>query len=537
MIQPSLPRFVELARKGSVVPVYRELLADMETPVSVFQKLEATSEHAFMLESVENGEKLGRYTFLGADPAVILRVRGNRQEILSGDKSLAPKATPIETLRFLLSRYRPVIDPNLPPFFGGAVGYMSYDTVRYYERIPDECPDELQLPDCLVMIADTLVVFDHVKHRMILVANARVDGAANLQEAYTEAALRLDGLRARVLAPGHVFEEGFAAGRKSNGDSEQDSEEYLRRLEEELRAADRAPTPQSKRAEGLSDFYDLNVAVSSNMDKLEYMGIVRKAKEYITAGDIFQVVLSQRFSTEISCKPFDVYRALRAVNPSPYMFYLKCGEEFQLAGSSPEILSKLQGGSVTVRPIAGTRKRGATPEEDEALAAELLADEKERAEHVMLVDLGRNDVGRVSQFGTVTVNDFMVIERYSHVMHIVSNVTGSIAPGKDGFDVLAATFPAGTLSGAPKIRAMEIIDELETHRRGPYGGSVVYFSFDGTMDSCITIRTAVIKGKKVYVQAGAGIVADSDPETEYLETVNKAKGMFKAIEMAEQGLE
>ncbi len=504
-INPSFDHFEVLAKRGNVVPVYVELLADLETPVSVFRKLDAASEHAFMLESVEQGETLGRYSFLGSDPAVVFRVQGGKQEIITAGEAIAPGPNPIKTLRALLSRYNAVPNPALPPFFGGAVGYMAYDTVRYYERIPDTRPDELQLPDCLILIAESMVVFDHVRHRMILIVNARTNDGRSLKDVYTDAGRQLDKLKARVLSPPPP---SIASARNGVG----------------------APG-------GLEEFRDLGITVTSNCPKEYYLEMLRRAKEYITAGDVFQVVLSQRFSTQISCDPFDVYRALRAVNPSPYMFYLKCGRDFQLAGSSPEILSQLEDGKVTVRPIAGTRRRGLTPEEDIALEKDLLADAKERAEHVMLVDLGRNDVGRVSRYGSVVVKDFMTIERYSHVMHIVSSVTGELAEGRDSFDVLAATFPAGTLSGAPKIRAMEIIDELEKTRRGPYGGSVVYFSFDGSMDSCITIRTAVIKGNQVFVQAGGGIVADSDPELEFAETVNKAKGMLKAVAMAEGGLE
>ncbi|MEO8377273.1 MAG: anthranilate synthase component I [Candidatus Sumerlaeota bacterium] len=529
MLNPGLEEFKHLATKGNVVPVYRELLADMETPVSVFKKLNASSEYAFLLESVEQGEKLGRYSFLGADPAAVLRVRGKEQEIIAADgEKFETAETPVATLRSLLARYKPVVDPKLPPFFGGAVGYMSYDTVRYYERIPDNLPDDLQLPDCLIMIADSLIVFDHVKRRMILIVNARIDNYTDTREAYQDAITKLNVMRSRIVnAP------VIAAKREEEpADPKHRFDATARRvMERNLRKN----TDNRESVDGFRTLGSLNV--QSNMRKEDYVSAVNKAKEYIAAGDIFQVVYSQRFETEITCDPFDIYRALRAVNPSPYMFYLKCGSEFQLAGSSPEILSKLSQKKVTVRPIAGTRRRGVDAAEDVALEKDLLADEKERAEHVMLVDLGRNDVGRVSKFGTVTVTDFMTIERYSHVMHIVSNVEGELAPGHDALDVISATFPAGTLSGAPKIRAMEIIDELEKSRRGPYGGAVVYLGFNGEMDSCITIRTAVIKGNKVYVQAGGGIVADSDPQREYMECVNKAKGMLTAVQMAEEGLE
>lgn len=510
MKTPDFATFQQLARRGNLVPICQELLADMETPVSVYRKLDAQSDHTFLLESVEGGERLGRYSFIGADPAMVLVVRGGHQELMAPGRTAQVRATPVETLRALLAEYRPVELPGVPPFFGGAVGYMAYDTVRYYERIPDTRPDDLQLPDCVVMIADTIIAFDHVRHRMLLIANAHVREGVSLEESYREATDRLDALRNRLRAPVSM---------------------------DRISLPGAGPVAATTPAPGLAAFADLRIPVTSNTTREQYLDMVARAKEYITAGDIFQVVLSQRFQTEIHCHPFDVYRALRAVNPSPYMFYLKCGRDLQLAGSSPEILSKLEDGKVTVRPIAGTRPRGKSPEEEAALEADLLADQKERAEHVMLVDLGRNDVGRVSRFGTVTVSDFMTIERYSHVMHIVSNVSGEIADGRDGFDVLAATFPAGTLSGAPKIRAMEIIDELEVSRRGPYGGCVVYLAFDGGMDSCIVIRTAIITGGRVHVQAGAGIVADSVPEAEYQECVNKARGMLKAVEMAEIGLD
>ena len=517
---PSYEEFAQQARLGNVVPVYRELLADMETPVSVFRKLRRTDGYAFLLESVEGGESLGRWSFLGVDPAVVFRVEGDRQEITTDNgATIAPEKTPTETLRKLLARYKPVKNDKLPPFCGGAVGFMSYDTVRYYERIPDTKQDELGLPDCLIMIAETFIAFDHVRHRMLLVTNARVDGSVSLEESYRAARERLSALKNRLKTTVPPMDSGA-----------------VRIPDSAALAAENQPPAGYSPVPGVFDALDLKV--HSNFRKEEFVGIVERSKDYITAGDIFQVVLSQRFTAAISCDPFDVYRALRALNPSPYMFYLHCGSEFQLAGSSPEILSKLTSeGTVTVRPIAGTRPRGRNAEEDLAHERDLLADEKERAEHVMLVDLGRNDVGRVSKFASVHVTDFMTVERYSHVMHIVSNVEGQIAPGRDALDVLAATFPAGTLTGAPKIRAMEIIDELERARRGPYGGTVVYLGFNGVMDSCITIRTAVIRNGRVYAQAGAGIVADSKPEAEYMECVNKSMAVLRAVDLAERGLE
>lgn len=492
MIKPSFEEFRQLAGQGNLVPVYREIMADLETPVSVYRKLKE-SAYGFLLESVENGEQVGRYSFIGADPFLLFRARGLDQDItfLSDRRDFDKHASPMETLRAIMNHYKPVENPDLPPFTGGAVGYMSYDSVRYFETIPDKNPDDLNLPDALFMVADSVVAFDHVKHRMLLIVNAHVGD--DLQASYDQAHAKLDRLHTRVTAPAPAM------------------------------------TPPSPNAGD-------SLEPTSNVTREEFEASVLKCKEYIAAGDIFQVVISQRLVTDLKCDPFDIYRAVRAINPSPYMFYLSMGE-LVLAGSSPEILVKCADGQVTVRPIAGTRKRGATAAEDKALEEDLLADKKELAEHIMLVDLGRNDVGRVSKYGTVRVTDFQVIERYSHVMHIVSNVEGGLEKGKDAVDVLGACFPAGTLTGAPKIRAMEIIDEVENTRRGPYGGSAVYFGFNGKMDSCITIRTAVITGDRVYVQAGAGIVADSVPANEYEETLNKARGMLRAIEWANNGLE
>lgn len=510
MIISSFAQFEKASRLGNIVPVYRELLADMETPVGVFRKLGAASPYSFLLESVEGGERLGRYSFMGVDPALVLRVQGNQQELIGSRHRVRIQPTPIETLREILSQYQaPPSDPNLPPFTGGAVGFMAYDTVRYYENIPDQQPDQLGLPDCVIMVAEHLVAFDHVKHRMVLIANVRVEEGSNLRLLYDAALEQLEGLRVRIQSSLPPKSQRTAPTAEPHG-----------------------------QGHPLGDtFNGIKLPISSNCTRPEFLEIVRRGKEYITAGDIFQFVPSQRFLAPITCDPFDVYRALRVVNPSPYMFYLNCGNEFQLAGSSPEMLVRLQDGVVTTRPIAGTRPRGATPDEDRQNELDLIEDQKEIAEHVMLVDLGRNDVGRVSKFGTVRVTDFMTIERYSHVMHIVSNVEGDLEEGRDALDVLAACFPAGTLTGAPKIRAMQIIDELEKSRRGPYGGTVLYFSFNGSMDSCITIRTAVITKGQVAVQAGGGVVADSIAENEYIETVNKAKGMLKAVELAEAGLD
>ncbi len=498
MYKPDKSRFMELAKQGNLVSVHREFLADMETPVSALKKI-VSDEYAFLLESVENEENIGRYSFLGCSPNIIFKSKGEEINLiyaLTHDSEVFTSHNPLDVLKDVMSRFQPAPGQVLPPFTGGAVGYISYDVVRSFERIPDANPDDLNLPDCFFMITDTLIVFDHVKHKMILVANALIHD--DPEQAYDEAIHKLDVMYERLRLPGPLTEEDLG-------------EERNARMPD-----DAAPV--------------------SNMSKEEFERSVTKAKEYIFAGDIFQGVLSQRWKKTIKCEPVDIYRALRCINPSPYMFYLKFGD-LKLIGSSPEILVKAQKNHVQLRPIAGTRPRGADHEEDEQLIKDLLADPKERAEHIMLVDLGRNDLGRVCRFGTVAVDDLMVIEKYSHVMHIVSNVVGELRPDKDIYDVLAASFPAGTVTGSPKIRAMEIIDELEPVRRGPYAGSVGYFSFSGNLDSCITIRTIVVKGNDAYVQAGAGIVADSVPEREFTETENKARGLIKAIEMAEEGLD
>lgn len=495
MITPSLAEFKAKAAHGNLIAVSREILADLETPVSVFRKFHQ-SPHRFLLESVENGEHLGRYSFIGAKPFLVFQASGTTQTIQTEHPELQfqTKPSPVETLRSIMKHFKPVTDPKLPPFSGGAVGLMSYDSVRHFEAIPNKNPDDLQIPEMLFMIADSIVAFDHVKHRMLLIVNALVENG-NAESSYQQAIKKLNDLYETVC--------GTDPAR-----------------------------PDAERP----NHANVPFSPTSNIGQEKFEAAVERAKEYIGIGDIFQVVLSQRLTMPLECEPFDIYRALRAVNPSPYMFYLECGE-FQLAGSSPEILVRCRNNKVELRPIAGTRPRGATPEEDKALELDLLADEKEIAEHIMLVDLGRNDVGRVSKFGSVKVTDLKVIERYSHVMHIVSNVEGELETGKDAFDVLAASFPAGTLSGAPKIRAMEIIDELETTRRGSYGGSVIYIDFNGNMDSCIVIRTALIKDGQVHVQAGGGIVADSVPATEWQESMNKARGVLRAVEWANKGLD
>ena len=498
-IQPDFETFQQRCNEGNLIPVWAEILADMETPVSVFRKLADDGEYGFLLESVEQGEQIGRYSFIGCQPQILIRSRNDEIDIVYGadEEIIENQPNPLDFLREFMSRYRPTSDPQLPPFIGGGVGYMAYDLVRRLERLPDDNLDDLHLPDCYFMIANTLAIFDHVRHRTILLANAHVtDGP---EAAYKDAIHRIELMHERLRLHHneviHPPEETDASRDKKTG-----------------------------------------AELTSNITREEYEAGVERIKEYIHAGDAFQVVYSQRFSKLYDGDPFDIYRALRVLNPSPYMFYLKLGD-LQLAGSSPEILVRVTGDEVTVRPIAGTRPRGRTPEKDKALEKDLLADPKERAEHIMLVDLGRNDVGRVARKGTVHVDDLMGVERYSHVMHIVSNVVGKLEEGKDSFETLGACFPAGTVSGAPKIRAMEIIDEVENLRRGPYAGAIGYFSYDGNLDTCITIRTCAIKDGRVYVQAGAGIVADSVPASEYEETCNKARALLKAVELAEAGLD
>ena len=496
MIYPDLKEFKRLARQGNLIPVYREILADMETPVTAFRNID-DGKYSFLLESVEGGEKWARFSFLGSRPAVVVKGSGRTVEVIRDGRaeSRTFRNDPLETVREVLSEYTPVPNPALPRFFGGAVGFIGYDTIRFFERMPDSRKPGLGLPDIFFMITDTLVIFDNVTHKLKVVSNAHITGRT-AEQAYAEAVSKIDAL--------------------------------VRKLK---RCAKRRPTNPAR---GAAARHRMNL--TSNFTREKYEKAVLKAKEYIKAGDIFQVVPSQRFRTKISAEPFEIYRALRLINPSPYMYFLRCGEA-TIVGTSPEVMVRLEAGRIELRPIAGTRRRGATEEEDKALEKELMADPKERAEHIMLVDLGRNDVGRVSVPGSVHVSELMVIERYSHVMHIVSNVRGAIAPRHDAYDVVRACFPAGTVSGAPKIRAMEIIDELEPSRRGPYAGAVGYFGFSGNMDTCITIRTLVIKDGIAYIQAGGGVVADSVPAMEYQETVNKAKAMLRAVEMAERGLE
>jgi anthranilate synthase component 1 len=494
MYYPDKKEFIELSKKGNLIPVYRDILTDFETPLSAFAKIDK-SDYSFLLESVEGGERLARYSILGSDPSLIFSSKLGNITITEGkiSSSFTSKSDPIDELKKILNKYKFVDVKGLPRFSGGLVGFFGYDMVRFIENLPAKNPDDLNLPDCVFMLTDTLLIFDHVDHKIKVISNAHVDGDPVL--AYDKAVKKIE----RIV--------GYLKGPMPNVDYAVSSK--------------KRPHP------------DL---LKSNVTKTQFETMVKKAKKHIEDGDIIQTVLSQRLKLAIDCHPFQVYRALRSINPSPYMYYLKFNDFF-LVGSSPEIMVRCEDGMVEVRPIAGTRPRGGSEAEDAALIKDLLADPKERAEHIMLVDLGRNDIGRVCEFKTIKVSELMTIEKYSHVMHIVSDVSGRLKGDKDSFDLFRATFPAGTVTGAPKIRAMEIIEELENLKRGPYAGSVGYFSFSGNLDTCITIRTVIIKGKTAYIQAGAGIVADSDPEKEFEETLNKAKALLKAIEMAEKGLE
>lgn len=494
----SFGAFKRLASEGNLIPLYREILADFETPVSAFTKIDH-GPSAYLFESVEGGEKWARYSFLGSGSPVLLQEDKGAIVITNGSiierfpASQQPGETPLDRVRQVMARYRPVAAPDLPRFIGGAVGYVNYDMVRYFEEIPAHRKDDASFPVMAFLITDTLLIFDNIAHTIKVVANAHVPSgkAADIRCAYTDAASRIDRMIERLKRP-------------------------LRRR------------PVSRRRKPM--------AFTSNMSRADFEKMVMRAKDYIYAGDIVQTVVSQRWETRIKTTPFEVYRALRLINPSPYMYYLRIGG-VELVGSSPETLVRCEDGRVSLRPIAGTRPRGTTEQEDRVLERELQADDKERAEHVMLVDLGRNDIGRVAKKGTVVVDGLMKVERYSHVMHLVSQVNGWLDDEKSSYDVLQACFPAGTVSGAPKIRAMQIIEELEPTRRGPYAGAVGYFSFSGNMDMAINIRTVIIKGQRAYIQAGAGIVADSEPKREYDETCNKARAMMKAIELAERGLE
>jgi anthranilate synthase component 1 len=509
MHSPSLNEFLKLAAQGNVIPVTRRLLADIETPLSAYRKIRGQGE-SFLFESVEGGEHLGRYSFVGCNPRAVIRQTGNRVEVIENrkvvenflvgrdalsrgqtDQQVSPAVHDgLEVVERVMKKYRAVRLPGLPRFTGGAIGFIGYEFIHDVEPVVPRPPaDDLQTPTMVFLIADQLLIFDRVAQTIVVLVNAFLDGATNPAEAYEDAVGEIERLVSLL---------------------EQPSEHR----------------PVSLPAEVPPMSFD------SNVSKKKFSANVLKAKEYITAGDIIQVVGSQRFSAPVKASPIDVYRAVRSVNPSPYLFLLEL-DGFSLVGASPEIHVRCEEGQVEIRPIAGTRRRGQTDAEDAALEKELLADPKERAEHVMLVDLARNDIGRVCDFGSVQVKELMIIERYSHVMHIVSQVEGRLSAGRTLYDLMRATFPAGTVSGAPKIRAMQIIAELEKTARGPYAGCVGYFSFNGNLDTCITLRTALLKDGKAYVQAGGGWVNDSTPEGEFQETVNKSMAMRKAIAMAE----
>ncbi|MGQ9575151.1 MAG: anthranilate synthase component I [Thermoguttaceae bacterium] len=503
---PDFPRFCELAQGADLAPVYRRLVSDSLTPVSAFHKIDA-GRCACLFESVVGGEKVGRYSFLATEPFLEIEAYEDRVTINSPSGVAASGApilvtrqlvcdNPLEELRRRVESVRAVFLPELPPFCSGAVGYAGYDVVRYFEHLPHAPEDDRRVPDMAFAFYDQMVVFDHVAKTIVVVAMARLDKPGlGLKAAYEDACRRVDKLVEDLAErPCDLGPVDIALGGRPS------------------------------------------LAYRSNFTQKDFEQAVHRCVEYIRAGDIFQVVLSQRLEVPLRAHPFAVYRALRVVNPSPFMFYVRT-PSVTLVGSSPEIMVRVVNGRVITRPLAGTRRRGLTEQEDQQLAEELLADPKERAEHVMLVDLGRNDVGRVARFRSIRLSDVMTIERYSHVMHITSNVEGELAPGRTAFDALQACLPAGTVSGAPKVRAMQIIDELEPHRRGPYAGAVGYFDFNGNMDTCIALRTIVVQGDKAYVQAGAGIVADSIPANEWNETLNKARGLLEAIEIAEGWLD
>jgi anthranilate synthase component 1 len=492
-IRPTEAEFVRLARRGNAIPVYGELFADLETPVSAFLKLD-DGRFSWLLESAAGAEKVARYSFLGSRPGLLFTSAGRHVEISERPSGPSPAIRRFETahdplteIERLMRRYRFVPVPGLPRFCGGLVGYLGYNSVRFLERLPAHQLDDLRVPDIMLMLAQTMVIFDHAQHKLLLVANALTDRVGP-RAAYRQAVRAIQAMAARLAGP----------------------------------------LPRRRRPERAR-----SAAVRSTIGRREFTRMVRQAKEHIRAGDIIQVVLSQRLQRPLACAPIDLYRALRSLNPSPYMFCLRFGS-MSLVGASPEMLVRCEDGRLETRPIAGTRPRGRDEQHEERLIQQLRSSPKERAEHLMLVDLGRNDLGRVSRSGTVQTPELMVVERYSHVLHLVSGVTGRLRPGLSAYDVLRATFPAGTVTGAPKVRAMEIIAELERHDRGPYAGAVGYVSFSGNLDTCITIRTALIKDGTAHVQAGAGIVADSHPAREYQETLNKAKGMLHAIDLAER---
>ena len=491
MIQPSLQEMNRIAEQGTVIPVCKDILADLLTPAAAFLRIAHDRRRAFLLESVEGGERLARYSFIGWDPFLMVRGKGNAVWMESQGKTVREETRGFEKLRQISRDFKAVPMPDLPPFVGGGVGFFAYDVIRQFERLPDLAEDDLGIDDYQVMYFSNVLAFDHLRHRIHIIANIFNDRSGQgLEDKYRDALLRIEQTEKRLTVPISL------------------------------------PSPVPKEA--------IPEPVS-NLSVEKYNRNIEIAKDHIYAGDIFQAVLSQRFAMKITCDPFDIYRALRFVNPSPYMFFLRI-DNLHLVGASPEMLVKVQDGRVEYGPIAGTRPRGETPEEDAALHRELLADEKERAEHVMLVDLGRNDLGRVCKYGSVKVTDLMRIERYSHVMHLVSSVEGELREDLDCYHALEACLPAGTVSGAPKVRAMEIIEDLEPCRRGVYGGAVGYVDFSGNLDTCIALRTLVEKDGIAYIQAGGGIVADSQPERERDESFNKASALIRAVKFAHEGL-
>ncbi|MHB1420179.1 MAG: anthranilate synthase component I [Bacillota bacterium] len=491
MVKPTLEHYLEQASRGAgIVPVWEELVVDLDTPISIYKKV-SKGDYTYLLESVDGGETVARYSFIGLRPLLILTSSGNRLFIQEGSTRRSELGNPLYKIGEILASYAVEPQPGLPRFFGGAVGYFGYDLVRHVETLPMQAEDDLHLPDSYLVITEVVLIYDHVERRLKVVVLSRPGDNPRL--AYEKAL------------------ESIAAI-----ESDLSREVY---------------DPLGRRVEENSQ--ELPLDFRSNISQERFMQDVEKAKEYIAAGDIFQVVLSQRLEAPVSCPPFEIYRVLRRLNPSPYMYYLNFGD-LQVVGSSPEMLVRVEGSVVLNHPIAGTRKRGRDAEEDREMELDLVADEKERAEHLMLVDLARNDVGRISAYGSVTVPQFMEVERYSHVMHMVTTVQGELAPGVNAYDALLACFPAGTVSGAPKVRAMEIIEELEPTRRGPYAGAIGYLGFNGSLDTCITIRTMIVHQGKAYVQAGAGIVADSVPEKEYQETLSKASALLAALHQAEK---
>ena len=489
MIQPGFRDFQKLAKQGNLIPVYDVFSADLLTPVSAYLRIAQGSRYSFLLESVEGGEKIARYTFAGANPEEIFRYAAGACVLESRDRIIWEERDPVTFLRARMEKFQPVRLPGLPPLVAGAIGYFSYDMVRLIERLPKRLRDDIGLYDAMLMFYHGVVAFDHVQHRLWVIRNVYTEGPGSLKKKYDDAAREIRRMRAQLDQPSPAEARSKSTRRK------------------------KVAPPK----------------VTSNVKRPEYLAAVRKAKEYIRAGDIFQVVYGQRFSAKSSADPFDIYRELRAVNPSPYLFFLQMNDVY-VAGSSPEMLVRVRGRDVFYRPIAGTQPRGRDEAEDLRNEKAMLASEKERAEHIMLVDLGRNDLGRVCDYGTVKVDQLMIVERFSHVMHIVSSLRGRLREDVDCFDALMACFPAGTVSGAPKVRAMEIIEELEKTRRGIYAGGVLYLDFAGNLDSCIALRTMVIKNGVAHVQAGGGIVADSDPASEYQESMNKARALLTALE-------